>query len=160
MIESRKSALSKVRSALPENSKWKAILASSDALVQVHLAVFVEPYLSLISDGKKTIESRFSKNCIAPFNAVNVGDIILLKRSGGGIAGICLVEKAWFYRLVPGTLKEIRSLFAGGICPAGTSFWDDRKDSSYCSLIWVCNFTKLPDIPFSKADRRGWVILK
>ena len=33
--------------------------------VQVHLAVMVEPYLSRVLDGSKTIESRFSrkKNC-------------------------------------------------------------------------------------------------
>ena len=37
--------------------------------VQVHLAVMVEPYLSRVLDGSKTMESRFSRKKIAPWGA-------------------------------------------------------------------------------------------
>ena len=40
--------------------------------VQVHLAVMVEPYLSRVLDGSKTIESRFSRKKIAPWGRVSV----------------------------------------------------------------------------------------
>jgi len=64
----------------------------------IHLAVLVEPYLSLILDGKKTIESRFSINRHAPFEQVQRGDVLILKRSSGPIEGLCTVSDAWFYR--------------------------------------------------------------
>jgi hypothetical protein len=160
MIESRVSALKKLKEALSNDHKWVGILTSIDALNQVHLAVFVEPYLSYIANGSKTIETRFSKNRIAPFETIEKGDIVLLKRSGGGIAGVCLVEKVWFYNLTPGSLKEIKNRFGKGICPADSAFWDDRRDAAYCSLIWVTAYKPLDDLPFQKSDRRGWVVLK
>jgi hypothetical protein len=160
MIESRASALKKLKTALSRDQKWCGILASVDALVQVHLAVFVEPYLTFIANGQKTIETRFSKKCIAPFESVEKGDIVLLKRPGGGVAGVCLVEKVWFYNLTAGSVNEIRERFGKGICPANAAFWDERRDAAYCSLIWVTAFRSLEDLPFQKSDRRGWAILK
>src|ERR1700686_1163065 len=67
----------------------------------IHLAVLVEPYLSLILDGKKTIESRFSTNRHAPFEQVQRGDVLILKRSSGPVEGLCTVSDAWFYQLNP-----------------------------------------------------------
>ena len=46
----------------------------------VHLAILLEPYLQYILDGTKTVESRFSKNRIAPYNMVEPGDVVLLKK--------------------------------------------------------------------------------
>lgn len=160
MIESRASALNKLKAALSNDHKWGDILASADALIQIHLAVFVEPYLGFIANGSKTIETRFSKNRIAPFQSIEKGDIVLLKRVGGGLAGVCLVEKVWFYNLEPGSLSEIKKRFGKGICPADSAFWDERRDAAYCSLIWVTAYKPLNDLPFQKSDRRGWVILK
>lgn len=34
----------------------------------LHLGIFTEPRLTYMLEGKKTIESRFSKNKILPFN--------------------------------------------------------------------------------------------
>jgi hypothetical protein len=44
----------------------------------------VEPYLGYILEGKKTIESRFSKPLIPPYRRVALGDVVLLK--AGAIA--------------------------------------------------------------------------
>ena len=41
--------------------------------VQVHLAVMVEPYLSRVLDGSKTIESRFSRKKLRPGGACHPG---------------------------------------------------------------------------------------
>lgn len=160
MIESRASALKKIKTALSNDSKWSRLLATADDLVRLHLAIFVEPYLTFIAEGKKTIETRFSKKRIPPFETIDTGDIILLKRVGGGIAGICLVEKVWFYNLTPGSVCEIKERFGPAICPADSSFWEVRRDAAYCSLIWVNSYRSLDDLPFQKTDRRGWAVLR
>lgn len=160
MIESRASALRKLKNALSDDREWCGILGSVDALVRLHLAVFAEPYLTFIADGKKTIETRFSKKRIPPFDSIEKGDLVMLKRVGGGIAGVCLVDKVWFYNLTPGSVKEIKERFGKGICPADSSFWDERRDAAYCSLIWVKSYRTLDDVPVQKSDRRGWVVLK
>src|SRR5882757_5711201 len=58
----------------------------------IHLAVFVEPYLSFVLEGKKTVESRFSVNRHAPYEQVRSGDLIVLKKSSGPICGVCRVS--------------------------------------------------------------------
>ncbi|MCI9434957.1 MAG: hypothetical protein HFI86_06785 [Bacilli bacterium] len=37
---------------------------------KIHLGIFSEPYLTYMLEGKKTIESRFSKNKIVPYNKI------------------------------------------------------------------------------------------
>jgi hypothetical protein len=53
----------------------------------VHLAVMVEPYLSFLLQGRKSIESRFSRNAIAPYYQIETGDLVLLKLTGGPVLG-------------------------------------------------------------------------
>src|SRR6202035_5734171 len=60
----------------------------------IHLAVFVEPYLTFVLEGKKTIDSRFSVNRHAPFEQVKNGDLLILKQSSGPICGVCSVSHA------------------------------------------------------------------
>lgn len=148
-----------LKKELASNGFWKRTLENADALTRVHLGIFREPYLGFIAAGAKTIESRFSKNRIAPFESAERGDIVLLKGTGKGIAGVCVVDRVWFYRLQPGTIEEIRDVFGHGICPAEPGFWEDRRNCAYCSLIWISHYVPVPEFAVPKRDRRGWVVL-
>ena len=55
---------------------------------RIHIAVMIEPYLSLIQKKKKTVESRFSRNKISPYSRINKGDLVILKKSGGGYVAV------------------------------------------------------------------------
>lgn len=125
----------------------------------VHLAIFIEPYLEFVLEEKKTIESRFSITRCAPYRKVNRGDVILLKRSGGRIIGLCRANQAYYYALEPGSLDEIRIRFGEAICPQGNDFWTTRERASFASLIKIDNVARLPPIQFEKRDRRGWVVI-
>jgi hypothetical protein len=62
--------LNQLRCRLDHDPFWREQLdcvADADSAMAVHLAVFVEPYLQLILEGKKSIESRFSANHCAPY---------------------------------------------------------------------------------------------
>jgi len=125
----------------------------------IHLAVLVEPYLSLVLEGKKTIESRFSLNRQAPFERVFAGDILLLKRSSGAIEGLCLVSDSWFYRLKPETWLEIER-FSKALCMDDSPFWLGKRKALYGSLMRVSCVSRLDPISAAKLDPRGWVILR
>jgi hypothetical protein len=125
----------------------------------IHLAVFVEPYLSLVLEGKKTIESRFSLNRQSPFERVFVGDILLLKRSSGPIEGLCLVSDSWFYRLKPETWLEIEK-FRRALCMDDSPFWLSKRKALYGSLMRVFCVERLDPISAAKLDPRGWVTLR
>lgn len=132
---------------------------STQPKYNLHLAIFIEPYLQLILDGKKTIESRFSTHQCSPFKCVNNGDVILLKRSGGPIVGISSVTNTWFYNLTPETFHFIMERFGEMLCVNDSLFWKNKKESSYASLIELSNVKSITPIDCKKKDRRGWVTL-
>lgn len=125
----------------------------------VHLAVLVEPYLQFILDRTKTVESRFSRRRCPPFGRVSEGDVILLKRAGGPVIGLCTVSDVWSYHLDPRTLTEIRGRFGAAIQPQN-GFWEDRREAAFATLMRIDGARALPDIRVPKRDRRGWVVLR
>ena len=138
----------------------KAIIKQRNFTFGIHLAIFIEPYLQYIIEGKKTVESRFSVNRIVPFKRIFQGDLILLKKSSGPVVGFCLVKEVWFYQLNPSTWNEIRNNFESALCAQDPQFWESRKHASYATLIKLGEFNPFSPIKFQKRDRRGWVILK
>ena len=126
----------------------------------IHLAVLLEPYLSYILDGSKTVESRFSKHRIAPYRAVAPGDVVLLKKaSARSISGVCVVSGAWFYQLDVDSWAEIKGGFARALRADDASFWSQRAGAHYATLMRISDVHATSDIRVPKRDRRGWVVL-
>jgi hypothetical protein len=125
----------------------------------VHLAVLVEPYLTYILDGRKTVESRFSVNRNAPYEQVCRGDLIVLKRSSGPVVGFCRVSHVWFYRLLPDTWPEIER-FASALCMDDSEFWQSKKAASYATLMRIEDVTRVVEFDVKKLDPRGWVVIQ
>lgn len=127
--------------------------------INIHLGIFIEPYLQLIIDEKKTIESRFSVNQCPPFGRVAKGDVLLLKRSGGPIVAICQINDVWSYHLDKALWNEIKDVHAKALCIEDPEFWKQKINSNYATLMRVKNVYSLNPICFEKSDRRGWVVL-
>ena len=125
----------------------------------IHLAVFVQPYLGFVLEGKKTIDSRFSVNRHAPFQQVNNGDLLILKESSGPICGVCVVSHAWYYQLNPASWSDIEK-YASALCMDDSAFWEKKRAACFATLMRLENVTRVPDIPVQKLDPRGWVVLK
>jgi cytidylate kinase len=130
------------------------------ATAGVHIAVFVEPFLRLVIEGRKTIESRFSLTRRAPFKQVAVGDLVLLKKSGGPIVGSCRVAQTWFYAIDPASWKHIRTEFSQAICAEDPEFWSKRAEAKYATLLRIEDVRTFAPRTFPKKDRRGWVVLR
>jgi hypothetical protein len=132
----------------------------NEASTRMHLAVFHEPFLKLLLDGKKTIESRFSVNRVAPYGSVARDDLILLKRSAGPVVGIALAGDPGFYQLDASAWQTIRTRFAAAICAPDERFWEQRARARYGTLIPVRATTAVRPFPVAKKDRRGWVVIE
>jgi ASC-1-like (ASCH) protein len=155
MKSKRQSIISILQQCLVDDNGWLKKLSTGG--YALHLAIFREPYLTFIMEGKKKIETRFAKRPCPPFNRVSDGDVVLLKHSGGDIVGICEVEKVWFYNLDPEAFEFIKHRFGELICPADGSFWRERKDKSVATLMKVKNVIPVNGVHIEKRDRRGWV---
>jgi hypothetical protein len=136
------------------------LTSSNNVPVTLHLAVMIEPYLRFLLSGAKTVESRFSVNRCAPYEQVNKGDVILLKKSGGPVVGLCQVAHRWFYRLNPNSWRAIKQEFAEYLCIQDPTFWKERESASFATLIKVQHVRSITPIKVEKRDRRGWVVLQ
>jgi hypothetical protein len=125
----------------------------------IHLAVFVQPFLQFVLDGRKTVESRFSIHRRPPFGCVRSGDLVLIKESGGPVVAMAEVSHVWYYRLDPSTWEFIRSKFAEQLCAEDPEFWKSKASSYFATLMQFARVDKLDPLECSKRDRRGWVVL-
>ena len=127
--------------------------------IGIHLAIFAEPFLSMVLSGEKTIDSRFSRNRCAPYGEVSDGDIILVKEVAGPICGIVLARRTWCYDLATEPIDRIRGRFGAGI-RADDAFWASRADALYATLIELDTAASIGPVSCDKRDRRGWVSLR
>ncbi len=152
-----------LRRAVAGDKFWEGYLRglwSGERLsYSLHLAVFIEPYLSYMLEGRKTIESRFSVVRCAPYHRVQRGDVVLLKLSAGPVVGLCRVGQTWFYRLDQRSWREIRGEFTERLCAQDPDFWRAREKASYATLMQVEDLRRLSPVSWAKRDRRGWVVL-
>ncbi len=159
MAEFSEGMLKELSDALIDDQDWLNYLSNFETRRnKLHLAVMVEPYLRLCLERKKTIESRFSTRRIAPYRKVRRGDVILMKRPGGPIAGICGVANAWFYELDPTSWRMIKNGFMREIY-ASPQFWTEHEAAAYATLIRLQDARSIEHIDLIKRDKRGWVVL-
>ncbi len=153
--------LVEVHGVLEHDPYWKSFIPlhceEEKHTPTIHLAIFVEPYLSYILEGSKTVESRFTQRRTPPFDKVNQGDIILLKLSGGPVIGICEVGDVWHYHLDAESWREIKNDYSNDLKVQDPEFWRDRKYASFATLMRIRKVKSIPPIRCAKRDRRGWV---
>lgn len=147
--------------------------------INLHIGLFVEPYLGLILNGKKTIESRFSKVKNVPYHSVQPNDFIYLKKSSGPVYGVIEAGPTHYFKLRPPdeyhpllfhnstsddftyTLESIRTKYGSQLCLTD-EFWNLKKDSNYATLIEIrslIKFEKPIDFKIHK-NRQSWIIFK
>ena len=147
--------LQKIQVDLQNNEYWHNKII--DSKCKIHLALMVEPYLSLILSGKKTIESRFSTKKIIPFNTISVGDIVVLKKSGGDIVAVFEVEKAIFKHLDnENDIEEVKEKYGKDLC-LEDKFWFEKRDANYVTLIKISHLQPVSPITIKRANRQSWL---
>lgn len=110
----------KLKEQLKE-TEWKKI---QNRVLQ--LGIFTEPYLTAMINGQKTIESRFSKNKIIPYQQINKNDIILIKKSGGPIIGYFTILKVLFFNLKETSIEELKEKYQKELC-VQENFWQEKN---------------------------------
>lgn len=127
-----------------------------------HVAIFKGDAASLILQGKKTLECRFSKSKIPPFCKISSGDLVYIKPSGQDLIGQFRVQKVIFYDgVTEEDLLTIKNRWGKEIA-MDDGYWEKIKGSYYATLIFISQAQQFLTSPikFSKKDLRGWVVLE
>lgn len=121
-----------------------------------HLAIMKKGYIEKILSGEKKIESRFSKNQIAPFNKICAGDKVYMKVAGKEVTAMYEVEKVLsFENLSIADIKSIYNLYGKDIC-AELEYWELKKHSKYATLIYIREPRKIAPFKINKRDRSAF----
>lgn len=123
---------------------------------KLHLGIFTEPCLTYMLDGQKTIESRFSKNKIAPYEQIDVDDIVLVKKSGGDVLAFFTIKEVLFFDLEKIQISEIRKKYEKELC-VDEIFWKQKEKSRYGTLIIIEKIEKLKPFSISKKGMQTWI---
>lgn len=124
-----------------------------------HLVILKKTYVDAILDGRKLVESRFSKVRSAAFGRVFVGDRLFLKVVSGPVCGtarVAAVEN--FEGLTPQRIAEIRRKHNSHIL-GPDEYWRSKRDSKFGLLAWLEEIRRIEPVRISKKDWRAWVIL-
>lgn len=127
-----------------------------------HLAIFKGRAGEEILLGQKTMESRLSKVKNPPFGVISSGDLVYIKPSGKDIIGQFRVKKVIFFDgVTEGDIEDIRNRY-GQELVADQTYWTDRTDCKYATLIFIgdCTCFITSPVKISKKDSRGWVVLE
>lgn len=109
-----------------------------------HIAIMNKRYGDLIAkilSGEKKIESRWSKNKIAPWNRVHPEDAIYFKNSGGLVIARAEVEKVRQFE--KNDFDKAKKLFKF------PQAWAENKN--YCVLIWLKEPKKVSPFKINKS---------
>ncbi|OIP32358.1 MAG: hypothetical protein AUK47_20695 [Deltaproteobacteria bacterium CG2_30_63_29] len=118
-----------------------------------------QPYLDRVVLGKKTIESRFSRNRQSPYGVVRAGDLILLKESSGPILAVATVQRSEFHALASeADTRVLIHRHRDALCLDG-AFIELKASSRFASLFFLGEVVEAGPLSVIKTDRRSWVRL-
>lgn len=137
----------------------KNIELEYDEKTSIHLAVFSGPYFDYIVEGKKTIESRFSKNKCLPYQKIKAHDIVIVKQSSGPVVGYFYAGDCLFFDFSGYDINEVFKKYREPLC-IDDEFIESKRNSNYATLINVEKYEKCDPFKISKKGMSTWVILK
>ncbi|MBD3329798.1 hypothetical protein GF357_04875 [Candidatus Dojkabacteria bacterium] len=108
-----------------------------------------------IISGEKTIESRWYKNRIAPWDRISKGDTVYFKDSGEPVSAVATVSKVLqFSDIYEDRLSKILAKYADDISFKTQEYKEYYQSKNYCILIFLRNPQKLEN-PFH-IDKTGY----
>ena len=128
-------------------------------MANYHLVILKKPYLNMILEGRKRIESRLYKTKHPAFGRVFAGDKLFLKVSSGPVCAVATVERIkTFENLTPGRILGLKRQYNHDI-GGGDEHWQSKMDCRYCLLVWLKDVKAIEPLRIQKKDWRAWVVL-
>ncbi len=131
------------------------------------MAILSKEGVEAIFNGTKTIESRFSKNRIAPFGLIQRGDLVYLKVSGGEVVGQFSVKAVISFEGLSKDdwqliIEKYWSKISLGSNASDQIFLEAHQKSIFGTLIFIDKLERFITSPikFKKSDQRGWMVLE
>ncbi|MBN1435723.1 MAG: ASCH domain-containing protein [Sedimentisphaerales bacterium] len=124
--------------------------------MRTHLAILKPQYLNLILAGKKTVESRLTKQKRTPFGQIQPGELIYLKQSSGPIRATAIAHKVKLFKnLTPNQIKNIEKQY-NHLILGNNEYWHSKADAQFCTLVWLKNITPITPYRIQRSGMAAW----
>lgn len=128
-------------------------------MANYHLVILKKPYLDAILDGRKQIESRFTRTKRYAFGRVLPGDRLFLKVSSGPVCAIATVAAVKnFESLTPTQVADIKQRYNHQIMGC-EEYWRSKMNCKFGFLVWLKDTRAIEPVRIHKKDWRAWVVL-
>lgn len=124
-----------------------------------HLVILKKTYLDAILEGRKQIESRFTKTRRCAFGRVLPGDKLFLKLSSGPVCAVAAVATVKnFENLTPKQILELKHRYNHHIV-GSEEYWRSKINCRFGFLVWLKDVRAIEPVRIRKKDWRAWVVL-
>jgi hypothetical protein len=123
------------------------------------LVILKKAYLDAILEGRKKIESRFTRTRHHGFGRVGAGDKLFLKLSSGPVCATATVAAVKnFENLTPERITHLKQQYNQDIC-ASDGYWSSKMNCEFGFLVWLQGVKPIEPVRICKRDWRAWVVL-
>jgi len=128
-------------------------------MTSCHLVILKRPYLDAILQGRKKIESRFTKTKGHGFEQVCPGDKLFPKVSSGPVcATATAADVKNFGNLTTEQMLELKQLYNKYIV-GDEKYWQSKINCRFGFLVWLKDVKPIEPVWINKKDWRAWVVL-
>lgn len=127
----------------------------------IHIAILLKPYIRLILEGRKTMESRLTKTDRTPFGDVSPGDRIYFKASSGPFMAMAVAKSVeCIGDMKPADIRGIQQRWNHRIC-GHDEYWQAKKNCRFATLVHLAEVEAI-DVGPSMRPSRGvaWFVLE
>ncbi len=146
--------------------KYEIMLNKLIKIIMNHVAILdtKQKMLEKIIAGRKTIESRWYKNRVAPWNRINKGDIIYFKKSSKLVDVKAEVDKVIQYSCLDKIkIKEIIDEFYYQIGLDKKEInYNNYDNKNYCILVFIKNVKEIEPFNINKkgfGNASAWICI-
>lgn len=114
-----------------------------------------------VARGYKTVELRFAKGRVVPYERILSGDLIYFRDLGGPFVARAAAGRTEFYSdIEPDDIEGFRRLYGTEI-NAGEQFWQEAQDKRFATLIFLRDIEPLKPYWLKSApfNRSQWIVL-
>ena len=128
-------------------------------MANYHLVILKKAYLDAILEGRKKIESRFTRTRHHGFGRVGAGDKLFLKLSSGPVCATATVAAVKnFENLRQEQIVQLKQQYNQDIC-ADDEYWCNKINCKFGFLVWLKDVKPIEPVRICKRDWRAWVVL-
>jgi hypothetical protein len=125
----------------------------------IHVAILKRPYVRLILEGKKTVESRLTRTAQPPYRAIESGERIFLKASSGPFMATAIAgEVEQHENLEPDDILRLRMRHNLSVC-GDDGYWDLKQASRYAVFVGLTQVETIDVGPVYNKSMRAWHVL-